>query len=107
MSARQSLAEARADLDRRADAMTRAVAAFEKQRALVRRLENGEPAEPRALRDNPKDPTAGMIPLSAAAERAHRSVDAVRLWALQDGIGRKIKGRWWIDPHLLHQLIVS
>src|SRR5262245_33567775 len=93
-----ALAAARADAERRANALAKAYAAFETARQRVRDLEAEAQAGERLGEQ--------WIPLSAAAERACRSTDAVRLWAMTEpGLGRKVRGRWFVNSYVLRQII--
>jgi hypothetical protein len=95
-----TLAAARADAERKANALARAFALFEAARERVRDLETQAAASE----------TLGQhwIPLAAAAERACRSVDAVRLWAMEEPrLGRKVRGRWFVNSVVLRQIIAG
>src|SRR5262249_46372285 len=92
-----ALAAARAEVERRAEALSRAFARFEEARDLVRRLEVGDPAEP-------PNPRALTISTSEAAERCGRSTDTIQRWCACDGIGVKVGGRWRVYPDRLHSL---
>jgi hypothetical protein len=92
------LAAARAEVESRLDALSRAFQAVEEARDLVKRLEAGDdPAEPINL-------MAATISTSEAAERCGVSIDTIVRWARDDGVGYKHAGRWRIHPKKLHAL---
>jgi hypothetical protein len=98
-TAHNALAAARAEEDERFDALQRAHRAFEIARD--RRLLLEEDAHPKERAASSK-PT---ITVRQAATIANRSVDCVRLWCAQYGIGRKNGARWDVDyEDLRHHL---
>jgi hypothetical protein len=97
--AHQALAAARAEEDRRFDLLAQALRAFEIARD--RRLLIEEAAQPKG------EPASGKhtITVRQAASIAKRSVDCVRLWCTQYGIGRKNGARWNVNYEDLRRLL--
>jgi hypothetical protein len=89
--ARQAVAAAKAEEDRRFDLLAQAHRAFEIARD--RRLLLEEAAQPKG------EPVSGKhtITVRQAATMANRSVDCIRLWCAHYGIGRKNGARWDVN----------
>lgn len=45
-------------------------------------------------------PVGDLVPLRVAAVEFRKSVDTVRRWAVDEGLGEKIDGQWYLNRSL-------
>lgn len=56
------------------------------------------PPEDAELRPGQLSRSDDLIEISTAVERFNRPADTLRYWCREEGCGRKIGGRWMVDP---------